>query len=382
MDISFAIGNGFDLNLGLKTNYSDFYKHVRLNKKELFENNIFFKRINKDVTYWEEFEIMLGIMTCYNPNETDFVDEIYKRNFKLNRDEISSIVKHIIEGSNDDISFETYDRSLEEFFTEFKAYISNEEKLLNLTLEENQQRIQNSILRFWHDFEEEEQSIFFEKVKSELQHTNTFNLNFSFLNFNYTSTLKNMIDVIDINNLKEQWTKLIKEKTNKEASVSIEINHYHVHASKDSGMFLGVDNQEQLKTEFFPDSDYRDFLIKPKKIEAYGRGNKSKYIRLIRNSHYIYIYGMSLGRTDSTWWTNALDSICERNSRKKVIIHYYANDFILDKGNYSFSKNSKIIRDLLLRYNPLIQDLDDDDLKADIYNSIIPIANSTIMFKS
>lgn len=382
MHISLAIGNGFDLNLKLKTNYKDFYEHVQNNKKELFEENIFFKRINKDINYWEEFEIMLGIMTCYHPNEDDFIDEIYKKDFNLNIDEIKSIVKHILADFEDDISYETYDKSLEEFYTEFKAYISNQEQLVNLSLEDNQKRIHNSTLYFWHDFDDGEQSIFFQKIESELQHTGTFILKFSFLNFNYTSTLKNMIDVIDIDKLEEQWANLIMKKTNKDANVSIEINHYHVHASKDSGMFLGVDNQSQLKTEFFPDSDFRDFLIKPKKIDSYGRGNKNKYISLFQNSHYIYIYGMSLGRTDSTWWSSILESICDQHRDKKAIIHYFSPGFTLDKGSYNFPKNRKTIRDLLLRYDPRIQNLENEELKGDIQNRIIPIANSSIMFNS
>ena len=66
MNITFLIGNGFDLNLGLNTRYSDFlavYKTIR----EEDSNFIQFmkKRINEDSILWSDAELALGDSTKY-----------------------------------------------------------------------------------------------------------------------------------------------------------------------------------------------------------------------------------------------------------------------------------------------------------------------------
>ena len=56
MNVTFLIGNGFDLNLKLNTRYSDFYKYyIENDPKDLLS-----KSIKDDYEMWSDLEVGLG----------------------------------------------------------------------------------------------------------------------------------------------------------------------------------------------------------------------------------------------------------------------------------------------------------------------------------
>ena len=56
MDITFFIGNGFDLKIGLKTKYSDFYNYLH----EIKSDSDLYKCIDADKDAWSDCEFGLG----------------------------------------------------------------------------------------------------------------------------------------------------------------------------------------------------------------------------------------------------------------------------------------------------------------------------------
>jgi hypothetical protein len=56
MNVTFLLGNGFDLNLGLSTSYKDFYSYYT--KKE--PNDFIAKSISKNYELWSDLELGLG----------------------------------------------------------------------------------------------------------------------------------------------------------------------------------------------------------------------------------------------------------------------------------------------------------------------------------
>ena len=56
MNITFFIGNGFDLNLGLKTSYYDFLNYFT----KRYPDNLISKLINNDYRYWSDLEFEIG----------------------------------------------------------------------------------------------------------------------------------------------------------------------------------------------------------------------------------------------------------------------------------------------------------------------------------
>jgi len=76
LNITFFIGNGFDINKGLSTSYMDFYSYAQDNN--LLLKNTIFNEIKRDVKLWSDFEIQLGKGTekIHNKNEADrFMDD-------------------------------------------------------------------------------------------------------------------------------------------------------------------------------------------------------------------------------------------------------------------------------------------------------------------
>ncbi|WP_206912984.1 hypothetical protein IGL98_003183 [Enterococcus sp. DIV0840] len=93
MNITFLIGNGFDVSLGMESSYSSFYKYIQEN--ELLPNNIFTKLINKDIDKWSDFERMLGILTAYSDWESTIKESLKKLAFDISDSEIEEIITMI-----------------------------------------------------------------------------------------------------------------------------------------------------------------------------------------------------------------------------------------------------------------------------------------------
>lgn len=406
MNISFIIGNGFDLNLGLKTTYRNFYDYIEKEKKEVVEENIFFKRICRDVTYWEDFEKMIGIMSCYDKDPKKFCNKIASTSFEFeNNEQIDELVKHLI-SEDEEINWEDFLHDINQFHELFHEYILSQESSFQETIDERRIRIYNTLVNFIDDLEPVDQKDFFDQVFLELKNPNIISTNntsnvilsldFKFLNFNYTSTLKSLLDVIDMDFLNNLWLKKMNdynhsyienlENLSYELKIECSVKEYHVHADKDSGMFLGVDNNLQLYSDFFPSVDESEFLIKPEKIEEYRYDNIENYKKCLRYSRYIYIYGMSLGETDLFWWQYILSLLIENNSNlKKVILHYYDGILNLDKSKFMYSFQRNKIQELLFKYMNtknlnLLNQSERKDIKS-VKRRIIPVANSSLIFQ-
>lgn len=72
MNITFLIGNGFDLNLGLQTSYQSFYKYYISKAPDDF----IAKSISRNYELWSDLEIGLGkfLKTCKEEDIDKFLD--------------------------------------------------------------------------------------------------------------------------------------------------------------------------------------------------------------------------------------------------------------------------------------------------------------------
>ncbi|EMA4239845.1 hypothetical protein U3B20_002871, partial [Listeria monocytogenes] len=70
MKITYLIGNGFDISMGLNTSYSNFYDFIKENKtQEEIEANCLYRNINKNIDLWRDFEVSMGLYTFINSDE-------------------------------------------------------------------------------------------------------------------------------------------------------------------------------------------------------------------------------------------------------------------------------------------------------------------------
>lgn len=288
MNITFLIGNGFDINLGLKTRYTDFYPYyLKKHPEEMIA-----KFISQDNNYenWADLELRLGEM-------------------------LKLISKDKSEEFLDSKSV------LEECLTE---YLKNQNDLFEIRdLEKATKEFKKNIINFSDEFNDEEK----EKYKSTIS-TYRNEINFSFITFNYTDALDRIIEEC------QKGTNVIgyfKDSNSDTRQMKI-LKPLHIHGRLDEGMVLGVNDESQISNESLKsDNDFKDYFIKQNVLKESGNLNIEKAKKIIDNSNYVCLFGLSIGDTDSLWWKYLLDEWLQKNLNNRLVIYFKEN------GNVSFS---------------------------------------------
>lgn len=259
MDITFLIGNGFDLRLGLKSSYIDVYK--KYVKTESPNENIYnFKKHLKsheqeNYKTWSDFEISMGEHSINFEKEKDFVDCV--RDFKRYIGAYLSLEnRHFLQilGNSIDTLNEFYN-----FVTTFHVRQNNNVK------NDISHRINKSAA--------------FQGV-----------VEYNFISFNYTKLLDGLVN-----------------SSNKKGGYNSFNEVIHVNGSLSDSIALGVNNIEQIKNESFRSSSVKNAFVKPHFNTKFDKKRISDAKEIIDKSEVICIYGLELGDSDKMW----RDYICE-----------------------------------------------------------------------
>lgn len=263
MNVTFLLGNGFDLQLGMATGYKSFlewYVEMPSNDPDIAQFREFLK--DEKGEWWSDAEVAMG---NYLGNFSDSNISIYFKNirdFKLRLYEYleyENLRYHIIDE--------------EKVETEFKKFIlhSDEDVMLrksNLHLGANR------------------------------KHNHLY---VNFITFNYTNALDLILDVV------QKQNKILETNNSYESRVG---KVYHVHGTLDSSLIMGVDNFAQLDTTNILDQEkLQRTLIKPIVNDELGRDEHTNAIKLIQSSNYLVFYGLSFGITDMTWWESVREKL-------------------------------------------------------------------------
>ena len=238
------IGNGFDINCGMKCKYRDVYKGY-INAQS--NSNIieqFKKRIGDNIDTWADFEVAMAADMVNFKNEKDFL--FCLRDFKKYLDQ----------------------------------YLGNEEekvlKQLNVNQIENLVRDEvNDSLNYFYDgishnlTEEIAGKIFTQEVK------------YYAISFNYTSVFDNVFS----------------SATGISAS-----NVIHIHGKLKDDPVVGMDNFEQLpKVPYYISNKGKRAFIKSVFNDAFDKARVKSAEDIIALSDVICVFGMSLGESDLKW---------------------------------------------------------------------------------
>lgn len=274
MNITFIIGNGFDLQNDLKTSFYDFFEYVFENEI-MNENNYIYKIYNEESgtdkgDEWSNFEEKLGQLTFDIPEKVD----------------VEKFISDLVEFRND-----------------FIDYMIKQQELYNIESKEAEKIIYTTIKHFYDKLKDNEKSTIKHKLNS------VSKIDVYFINFNYTNTL----DVLLSN-------------ANNQVRVDGKLYVIHkpisVHRTLLDGTFLGVDNEKQLNAKVFNDIQLNG-LIKPNSIEGYAVDDVKNAKNILRNSSIMFIFGMSLGRTDESWWKLIAEGIQKPNEKRYLIINEF-----------------------------------------------------------
>lgn len=84
MNILFIIGNGFDLNLGLKTGYQDFYEYYIKQKSSSDVVKRLKEHLEKErFKIWSDMELGMGAYTAYVNSVVEFEEVCHDLSLSL-----------------------------------------------------------------------------------------------------------------------------------------------------------------------------------------------------------------------------------------------------------------------------------------------------------
>lgn len=321
MNITFFIGNGFDLSLKVKTGYADFLADYIKKKHEgaLSEN------IMKEYDSWANLEKQLGIYAGsvkaedadkFNAEKETLEDDL--------REYLGTTALADLEISKDGAD------EFRDMVTGFSRYLPAAEQ---------------------------------DHYKNIVAGTKEA-INYWFVNFNYTYYLD---DIIEEARKIDPFGMHAANGTNYADKLSLPI---HIHGELED-LLLGVNDKSQIgdgKNEPIP--EIADYLIKPVVNNKLGNQKISSVQGIINRSKYVCVFGMSLGITDKDWWCYLGNWLNQSPDRRLVL-------FIHDDTAIMFSSSKKARKADLVRMQ-FIEKIEAVDKAEQLNKQIVVVFNSGI----
>lgn len=283
-NITFIIGNGFDIGLGMKTKYENMYDDYinSQSKSTVIEN--FKKALSKRKPYdkWSDFEMGMAQYASKFTNENELIECI--RDFKMHllehlRDEYKKIADQLMVVYYRQYLIQELDRSLYKFH---KGLIPNDIRTV--------ERIINNL-----------------------------DIDHNFITFNYTNTLETLLLI-----------KRLYTKVSHNAPI-------HIHGSLDQDIVLGIDNICQISHAAYTLTNKGErAFVKPSFNNQYDSERVEKAKTIIANSDIICTYGFSFGESDNTWIQNINHWLLEDNNHHLIVYEY-------DDKNYNRCNSDELM---------------------------------------
>ena len=337
MIITVNIGNGFDLNNGLQTKFTDFYDYIQSRKPiNDIEKNDIYSYIQEDKDKWSYFEMQLGQLT-----------------FEYSEEQKNKLLE-----------------DMDEFREDFIVYMTEQNEKFSFDEEIAKQALVRTLTEYMNQLEEIEKEDILSIYNSSPSHRI-----FNFINFNYTNTLEQVVNLID------KKTSFITSSVRNGNYGNFLGDIIHIHKQLQTGMFLGVNDESQIQSEIFSPEEQMS-LIKPQANEGFRENTNLKVESTINKSNIIIIYGMSLGETDKKWWIY-LGEWLKESQNNRLIIYVHDSKFSKKNPRHYFSKR-KHYEEKFLGFSYDLKDVTNKEQMQEINsirNKIYLIPNSKTDFK-
>lgn len=328
MNITFFIGNGFDINIGLATQYSQFYPYFIKNASD---NNMIKSWINGNEKLWSDLEEKLGQELSKIP--AGELDKFYD-----DKDELDRLLIEYLEQEQAKYGFEDSETIKKEF--------------------------SKSMLNFYSELPVEDVA----SIKKTMDVYKDEDFEYSYITFNYTNILDRIVGLYD------GKATVIATHQGKQYIRSNKINQIiHIHGTTDEEMILGVNDVEQIGSDLLKDEElFLDTFIKRRMNNSIGQRKTQKATEIINKSHIVCVFGMSIGNTDKMWWEVLVEWLASNENNKLVIFWKGFEDalkkklpskvvrlnesikrMVFDKGRGKYDENyyKKIKNRIMISYN-------------------------------
>lgn len=302
MKILFFIGNGFDLNIGMKTRYADFYKYFQNRTSDSSTLNTLIANISENYKNWSDLELALGR---------------YTNNVKV--EDFDLVFEHVLDSLGD------YLESVENSFD-----LSNLKKV----------KLYNYFCKPEDSLPKADQNAI-KKYKDQWQNPSW---NVHIITFNYTRTLEKIID-------------------NNTPNAQIGSHHHnrpiilkkveHIHGFTDERMVMGVNDISQISnTSFHTNRNILDAMVKSNcnKVQKHTIDDTCR--TLIQNANLICIFGSSIGETDDCWW----EAIGEHLKKGCRLIIFTKGEEISRRFSFKIARIEREMKDYFLDRTKLTEE--------------------------
>lgn len=297
MNITYIIGNGFDLNLGLPTRYDDFYEYY-VNEPSANPNVELLKQTITEERYtlWSDLELGLGAISSRYTKRDDFMEAL---------EDVSEHLRTYIATVNNGVQIEQYDTE------RFRKDLCTPSKYL---VEADRLQFRTHCKRFttaWH---------------------------VNIISFNYTDIIERLLSPF--------WTKRQSSIGSNEINNTTFIDSLqYVHGGYDDTILVGVNDESQIaNVKFREEILLQEMFVKPQANEAIGELIDAKCCAYLNASQVICVFGHSMGKTDAVWWDRIRKILAERDCRLIV----FAYDKTIDIRHRKFAR-PHVKRELMAR---------------------------------
>lgn len=311
MKVTFLVGNGFDMALGVDTSYRAFYNWYLEQESpnhyvQDLKDNIQ-KYLEGEGENWSDFELGLGK---------------YTKHFSTN--EIQGFLKCYEDAHNNIIKF-----------------LNNQISNADIRITPNIDLISSvkALINFYTELPSSEAQYFEKAIGNKLE--------FDFISFNYTDLFSKSIKALAEIAYKEVLLYI------HDINIKINSNVINVHGSSTYLPILGVsegyqiENQELLKIR-----EFKEIMIKSQCVKSIGETWYDVGMNLIDASNVICIFGMSLGSSDSVWWTKIMNNLIN-NSNSHLIIYWYSRSPLCNVSIFEHITEKRRIKQIVFDYTDL-----------------------------
>lgn len=287
MHVLWIIGNGFDLNLGLKTSYKNFRERVYFKDERFRADREKLQKLRKEIEgkekcsfesgdpLWSDLEVLLGESTIlFNGEDVEEFHGIFERMQEALRG-------YLISEQDRFKSFPDRDKLIDEFWKSISTF---EDRLPKL--DKNQ--------------------------LGAIQHRNE-NVHHHFVSLNYTSCFDEML---------EEASRAHRPFARNGNYIRDVSSVLHIHGTLDEygSIVFGVSDSDQIANpEFAENDEFTELWVKGKKNILYRNDKTLQLINLIREAKYIVVFGASMGATDLYIWRMLGDHIAGTRDARFVL---------------------------------------------------------------
>ena len=148
---------------------------------------------------------------------------------------------------------------------------------------------------------------------------------------------------------------------------------FHIHGKLTEDLILGLDNADQILNDNLKSNPrLANYIIKAEVNKSLGEMKIEDAKSIIDHSRYICLFGLSIGDTDTMWWSYIIQWL-NQNPKNRLVLFVNENTLVQLSGQEKIRFRDSKRNNMLTRSK-----LTDSKIMAAVRDRIIIVPNSAI----